>query len=224
MSPAKKSERGGAFQATMSGRLNGVKFSLKGTGFHDGNGFSRGSYVCTQVPPNMDLLLLNAFLMLGYPSVHRPMEGAVNPFKGLSYRYRRTLTLEDGSQLVVTTRHDRQASDVTSKFTIEGEVDIPALRSVSSVVETWAPQGAGKLAGEFPMQWVTQEGEKLKGVIASEYELPTQAVMPSGRQYLFQQLASLASGNRLEIIQDSELYPYKVGTRGARGKRAARGR
>jgi hypothetical protein len=223
VSPAKKSGRGGTFQATMGGKLNGVKFSLKGTGFQDGNGFSRGSYVCTQVPPKMDLLLLNAFLMLGYPSVHRPMEGAINPFKGLSYHYRRTLTLEDGSRIVVTTRHDKQASNVMSKFTIQGEVDIPALESVSSVVETWAPQGAGKLSGEFPMQWVTKEGKKLKGVIATEYELPTKATMPPGQQYLWQRLASLSSGNRLEIIQDSELYPYKVGPR-AGGKRAAKGR
>ena len=209
MSPVSKSDRGGTFQATMSGRINGVKFSLKGEGFH-GNGFSRGSYECRQVPPKMDLLLLNAFLMLGYPSVHRPMDGAINPFMGLSYHYRRTLTLEDGSQLVVTTRHDKKAAKTTSKFTIEGNVDIPALDSVSSVVETWAPKGAGKLSGEFPMQWLTKDGKKLNGVIATEYELPAKAALPQRQQYLVQRLASLASGNKLEIIQDSELFPYKV--------------
>lgn len=192
------------FAAHMQGRINQCDFQLEGKGIQ-GGGVCRGNYTANAVPDKFDLLLLNSFLMLGYPDIHRPMPGAVNPFANLSeYRYTRKLDLGERGQLEVSTAHTIGASHAESQFVIEGDVNLPKLNSVLSVRERWISSTDGEMHNDFPMHWVTESGDIMSGNVTSHYVLPDVTDLPE--QALWQALISISSNNNLEIIQDSILW------------------
>ena len=200
------------FEATVSGRINGVDFSLTGSGSQD-NGLSRGVYDFSNVPPTTDPLIFVSFLLMGDPAVHRRMPGSVNPFREASYGYERVIRFPDGKELTVNAAHDKNDTARTRmQFSVTGDVVASELDSVQSVLEMWTPMAPAEIAGSIAMEWILAGGAgRLKAQIASLYRLPNGAPMPQTAHYLHQQLIAAKSGNHLEVIQDSVLWPSHPG-------------
>lgn len=189
------------FTADLRGNINGVDFEVHGRGTYD-NGLSRGVYEVSTIPEGFDILILNAFLLLGDPSIHRTIQPAVSPFSG-SYRYERKLEFADGNRITASVEHDKSTETTKSVFRLQGTSRVPKLDSVNSVVEHWMAPKAGTLSTEIPIDWLAADGSIYKGHISSLYQISPD--IGSAPHQLWQRVISHASGKTLEIFQDSVL-------------------
>ena len=202
------------FEANLTARINGAVVTLNGAGFRDEtNGLVEGNYQISDIPEGFHPLLLNAFLITGYPSETRITEGAMNPFKGVSYGYSRRVTFLEGTTLAFKaqciyqkTMGRKEGSTIFSEFDLNGEVHVPDLVEVEPLVETWVPVAPGRVIGTFTMVWRAQDGRRVVGNAVTEYILPTSVTMPKTVQHRWIHIKSTGKGKKLFRHQESVLW------------------
>lgn len=162
------------FKATLTGRVNNHKISVKGAGRVDpAVGVTDGIYEF-DVPDGFDPMLLSAFLICGYPHATAPIECTPNIFHEKSYEYRRKLVIRDGGELNQVAKVSISKEGINSRFHLTGWIpDLCGLTDIEPVVESWEPLGPGGIRGHFTITWKTASGALVTGDAFSNYQIET---------------------------------------------------
>jgi hypothetical protein len=194
-------------RVTMKGRVNGEALSVAGRAILEPfEGVTRGRYVIEALPKRMDPRILSAFMITGYSNASKNFPGAVNPFRGVSYRYEREVTFEDGKALHFKAycKVENDGS-ITSDFDLTGEVDVPALTAIEPLVEAWVPTKPGEIYGNFTSTWITEKGERIFASAVTRYHLEKPNPLPE-RHHRYITILGQFRGNLMSKYQKVTLH------------------
>jgi hypothetical protein len=163
--------------------INGARFHCVGNSYGIiGSGDAKAS-VSTQdqLPDGFQISLLSYILLTGDPALSRNVGDAFNPFveTGGAYEAVRRLDLGDRGHIVGDYRVEQDEHGLKSTFDLSGRVDVPPLVSVFPAIESWVPNGPGRISGHFTMTWLTEDGKYIKGEAETRYRLRPDLVLPS---------------------------------------------
>ncbi|WP_420545539.1 hypothetical protein [Nitrosopumilus sp.] len=137
------------------------------------------------IPENFDLSVLSAFILTGQPAMAIILDKASNPFleSGGEYSANRTLDLGKHGKISSCYKVSKIGdSKLKATFDIDGDVRIPKLVSVYPTIETWIPSD-NSILGNFCMVWKTSEDTYLKGIVDTEYFIPSHVANLPDIQY-----------------------------------------
>lgn len=191
----------------MDGEVNGQPLTLAGRAILEPfEGITRGRYVIEALPKGMDPRILSAFTITGYSNSSKNYDGAINPFRGTSYGYERTVTFEDGKVLEFKAycKVEKDGS-ITSNFHLVGECDVPALEAMEPLVEAWVPLRTGEIYGHFTPTWITKKGERIVAEAVTRYHLEQKNDLPC-RHHRFITILTNFKGKLATKYQKVTLY------------------
>jgi hypothetical protein len=61
--------------------------------------------------------------------------------------------------------------DIESSFEVHGNLNLPEISSIDTVVETWVPINDHVIIGTFVMPWVDENGIRIPGIAQTKYHL-----------------------------------------------------
>lgn len=168
-----------SFRAKVTGTINGQAIAVEGEGIIDpSRGLTDGNYSIGKLPEGFDPLLLSAFLVCGYPHATGRIDEAANLFAEGSYEYRRVLKLRDGGEITQRTTIRVDGGNTESHMHLRGWANVPTLRQVEPVVESWEPDGPGGIRGHFTIGWTTPEGDLVTGDTFTSYQIDSTKELP----------------------------------------------
>ena len=183
----------GRFGMNLTGTINNTTLSLEGSGECDTHrGHVEGEYNLKRSDglkrpiDGLDHWIFNCLVLTGYPSESAVTGKTKNPFQGRPYRYQREISfagsgsgllhLQAGVAFPVKTV-------LESKFTVNGNVNVPRLVSVEPTVETWVPNGTNRILGHFVMSWPAEDGSRVAAIARSNYEILGDSIEIIGTQH-----------------------------------------
>jgi hypothetical protein len=168
-------------ELVIRGRVNERTFECAGLskGRFGSGSISAEVSTAELLPKGFDIGLLTSFMLTGQPSMSRATEGAHNPFiaTGGIYKGRRSLDLGPKGSLTAEYTVDRDGSDLRAVFDVSGRSEVPPLVDIEPTIETWTPNGPGRIGGQFTMVWRTAAGTRVIGKTDTEYALPSQEAL-----------------------------------------------
>jgi len=210
---SKISRKASVFTALVEGEINSSKIKVIGKGKRNTkSGLVNGKYTGTLNIKNWDSLIYSACLLTGYPSECKSYQEAVNPFQACDYKYDRVIEFQDELGTIIIhsdCKFNDSRSELYSKFEIRGNVNIPELESVESVVETWIPLSHNRIDGIFTMSWNTVDGKKIHAIAKSQYYLdldPDSKYILKEVLHRFIDVDALSDPNKFELNQESKLF------------------
>lgn len=166
----------------MRAKINGASMDISGysRGVPSSGEFLASVATADVLPKGFDLSLLAFVLKTGTPVIALLVPGVENFFRstGGEYSATRKLNLRDHGQLTCEYRIERSGDRLASTFELHGDVNVPELVAIEPTVETWVPNGPGKIAGSFVMSWLARDGSRVIGEGITDYRLPTKADLP----------------------------------------------
>jgi hypothetical protein len=194
-------------RVTMKGVINGEPLAFAGRAILEPfEGITRGRYVIDALPRRMDPRILSAFSITGYSNSSRNYPGAINPFRGVSYGYERTVTFEDGKVLDFKAYCKvEEDGSITSDFNLNGEVDVPPLTSMEPLVEAWVPIKPGEIYGNFTPTWISEKGERIVATAVTRYHLEVPNELPC-RHHRYITILTQFKGNLASKYQKVTLH------------------
>lgn len=157
------------FSTSLRGGINGKGIHVSGSGMIDeGIGLTEGLYDLHQMPDGFDPLLLGCMKVTGYPNACKEAQGVSNPFKGISYNYKRSLDFGKMGSLELTSDVRILDNNLTSDFTINGNIKTPEILSIEPLSESWTPK-ENSIEGFFRYGCRTKNGDVFYADAKSEY-------------------------------------------------------
>jgi hypothetical protein len=194
------------FRTQLSGNLNAQPLLVRGKGSIDETaGITDGEYELTSLPIGFPVELLVLMKVTGYPNASKAVGSAVNPFKGHSYSYIRTIGVPGGNMIL---RSDVRIADrhLDSFFTIEGAFVPPGeLGKVAPIKESWSRAPTGGIGGQFTAVWRNSSGGAYSAAALTAYDVPTTDVVPKN-QFRDIYLTTSKAGSIFTIHQRVELH------------------
>jgi len=192
------------YTAILDGEINNQQIFVSGSGTIN-LGLTIGNYQLLKIPDKLDPLILKGCLITGYPNASESIDDSINIFKGTSYTYKRSLIFNNGGQLEMTAKCDVENDNLSSVFTVTGNIDCPFLIGSEPIIETWEPTVNNNLSGLFRITWKTEDGSYLSADAHSIYS-PHNSVesLPILHRYI--EIESAIENNILSLRQDSKLF------------------
>lgn len=167
------------FVANLRGTLNRNPMMLTGDGSIDHEiGRTIGTYQLEEFPDGFSPYLLGPMMITGYPNASHSVDGAINIFKGRSYRYNRHVEFRSGEQFDLSVECGLQGGRMASAFDIVGEVPLEEASPLEPLVEMWEPDGPGRIHGFFRALWKCGNAGFIAANVDTHYEIDTSAQQP----------------------------------------------
>lgn len=161
------------YTAVLRGSVNGAKLEIVGDGtISEDEGVTRGDYELHLLPADFEPGYLTSVLITGYPNASRSADGAVNPFKGLSYSYQREIRFSTGQTVTFTAECIRSEHHLSSRFDLEGDFPSERVTEQQPIRESWKSLPEAGLVGFFEVAWGSVRGEVVRATARSLYRLP----------------------------------------------------
>jgi hypothetical protein len=171
------------YKLQVHANINGASLDISGysRGVPSSGEFLASVSTADPLPKSFDLSLLAFVLKTGSPSIALLVPGIENFFRktGGVYTATRKLDLREHGHLTCDYRVERAGDTLASSFDLQGTVNVPELVSVEPTVETWIPNGPGRIAGNFVMSWLARDGSRVIGDGVTQYKLPTKSELSS---------------------------------------------
>lgn len=201
----------------VDGEVNGqaIGFSGVSEGVPGSGSIKAAGKTTLPLPRNFVLPLLSYVLLTGQPIMSKATEGTENPFEasGGVYSARRTLNLGSRGSLDTDYNVRAEAHGLLASFHVKGKVDVPELSSIEPTIETWVPDGPGRIRGHFSMPWVGADSHRLVGEASTIYTLPGGANLPHTQyRYIAIDVASsptdLRQSERIVLFRAEKLADF----------------
>jgi len=197
------------YKLHMRADINGAVLEIAGysRGVPSSGEFLASVSTPNALPKGFDLSLLAFVLKTGTPSIALLVPGVENIFRttGGEYSATRKLNLGEHGRLSCEYRIERSGDSLASTFELSGEVNVPELVTIEPTIETWVPNGPGKIAGSFVMSWLGRDGSRVIGEGSTEYRLPTTAVL-AGVHYRDIRIKTVVLGGTLNQYESIVLF------------------
>ncbi len=193
------------YTAILSGTINSEEIIVKGAGTII-DGLTEGVYSLEILPLKFNPHILKGILITGYPNACSSIDGSINIFKDKSYVYKRRLSFNNGGVLEMTANCKVVANELTSVFTIQGNLPCEEeIENSEPIIETWQPTTENKLSGLFRIIWKTKSGGYLSADAHSIYE-PGGVTndLPILHRYI--EISSKIKGDNFSLRQNSMLF------------------
>jgi len=167
-------ERYLTFSAGLSGKINHQRVALNGHGRIDhALGLTVGDYTLIRLPQGFHPFLLSACIITGYPNACTSGDGSKNLFQGHSYAYVRRLRFRTGEELLLNANCRIKGNLLESDFQVSGTSPVANVESLEPLVESWEPEGSGRIKGAFTAIWRKAEGGFVIADTLSNYYIDT---------------------------------------------------
>jgi hypothetical protein len=192
----------------LNGQVNGQDVSATGRAvLQPDEGITTGRYVLGDLPRGLHPRLLGAILITGYPTASKALAGAQNPFRTTSYGYTRKLDFGSFGYLLLNAYCRKEPGAITSTFQLTGQVDVPELTAMEPLVETWIPNGLGRVHAHFTGSWRSDalSDTRVFAECITEYQLESGELLKN-RQHRFVTLHTTVDGKFMSKDQHVSLF------------------
>lgn len=163
------------------GVIDGEQFEFVGGGRgRPYDGFIDTDLSAAGKPVGFEPHLFDVILIMGYPTFSRYLSRTHDLFKlSDGYEYERHMTFANGGRLDSVHRVGYQDDFLSGDFEVtHAEVGAPPLVGIEPIVETFIPDGPGRIRSHFVVAWNTADGGHLVARCESEYRLTHNAELP----------------------------------------------
>ncbi|WP_299115178.1 hypothetical protein [uncultured Winogradskyella sp.] len=163
------------------GTINGEEFELVGGGIgqpHNGN--LNTELRSTKGPVNFQMLAISDGPVMGYPTYSNYQKGGYDLFKiSDGYKYTRKWKFSCGGTMESIHHVKRFDDKMTGDFKVlNANFDAPTLAYKETHVETFYPDGPGRVKSYFKSRWVTENGGEYTADVESTYYLNHNLELP----------------------------------------------
>lgn len=167
------------FLAELHGEVNGQPIHVVGEGsIVQALGVTSGTYFTRQLPENFDPKLLAGCLVTGYPSACALAGKIDNPFGLSDYSYCRTLGIPGRGKLDLAVNCRYEGGRLVSTFLLHGAVQLPSLKEVGPITETWGRTTECQIDAYFDMHWTAEAGQTVVVEASSRYHIENPSIIP----------------------------------------------